>query len=70
MLQRLSHPNLVRIVELCEDRHYIYEVAELVKHGDLMQVIENEFEAGGALSEAQVGRWILQILEGLNYLHA
>ena len=49
MLQQLNHPNLVRIVELCEDKNYIYEVAELVKHGDLMQVIEDDFNANRGL---------------------
>ena len=69
MLKELNHPNLVRIFELCEDKNYIYEVAELVQHGDLYKMIERICEAKKSISELQVAKWIVQILEALNYLH-
>ena len=37
--------------------------------GDLMQVIEKQCAGKGKLNERQVARWVLQILEGLCYLH-
>ena len=69
MLKELNHPNLVRVFELCEDKNYIYEVAELVQHGDLFNMIERICEAKKSVSERQVAKWIVQILEALNYLH-
>ena len=69
MLKELNHPNLVRVFELCEDKNYIYEVSELVQQGDLFNVIGRICETKKSVSELQVAKWVVQILESLNYLH-
>ena len=39
MLQKLNHANFVRVHELYEDPKHIYVVAELIEHGDLLNVL-------------------------------
>ena len=40
MLQTLNHPNLVRVLDLCEDDENIYIISELIENGDMMKVME------------------------------
>lgn len=67
LLMHLNHPNLPKVYE-----HFILPggeqilVMEFVEGEDLEEKCANH---GGALSEAQVLPWILQICDALTYLH-
>ena len=41
VLENISHPNIVQVVDLCEDNENFYIVMELVAHGTLQTVIED-----------------------------
>ena len=34
-LDKYDHPNIVRVLDFCEDKGYIYIVFELMQNGDL-----------------------------------
>lgn len=60
-----SHPKIIRVVDLLEDRLNYYIVSEVVEGGELfkrLQVVEN-------FTEDQACDITLQIMMGLNYLH-
>ena len=38
-LDKLEHPHIVRVLDLCEDVNNIYIVLELMRHGTLTQVL-------------------------------
>ena len=42
-LEQLDHPHIVRVVDLLEDEENIYIAAELMRHGNLLEVI-NEMQ--------------------------
>ena len=44
MLQTLDHPNIVHVVELLEDSSKYYFVLELMKSGNLMEVLKKSEE--------------------------
>ena len=35
MLETLNHPNIVRVLDLCEDDKHIYIISELILNGDM-----------------------------------
>ena len=39
MLEKLNHVHFVRVYELYEDDKHIFVVAELIEHGDLLNVL-------------------------------
>lgn len=53
VLEALSHPNMMRIYELLEDKDHYHIVSELIRGGDMMEYIE-ELEAtqDGKFTEA------------------
>lgn len=60
-----SHPKIIRVIDLLEDRLNYYIVSEVVEGGELfkrLQVVEN-------FTEDQACDIIMQIMMGLNYLH-
>ena len=38
-LEQLDHPHIVRVLDLCEDTDHIYIVSELLKQGNLLEVM-------------------------------
>jgi len=38
-LEQLDHPHIVRVLDLCEDGNHIYIVSELLKQGNLLEVM-------------------------------
>lgn len=70
LLRCLSHPNIVRFVDACEDSDLLYLVLEYVDGCDLKTFLTFCFD-----TEPEPFPWILasqialQILEGLAYLH-
>ena len=69
MLETLNHPNIVRVLDLCEDEKFIYIICELIPNGDMMKVMTDRIKQKKPLSEGEVARWIWQLLTALNYLH-
>lgn len=60
-----SHPKIIRVIDLLEDRLNYYIVSEVVEGGELfkrLQVVAN-------FTEDQACDIIVQIMMGLNYLH-
>ncbi|KFB36070.1 AGAP006094-PA-like protein [Anopheles sinensis] len=61
-----GHPNVVRFVELIEDRNYVYIVLELVDGGELLQYINDCPER---LTEAQVRPLFHQLVDAVAFIH-
>lgn len=66
VLAGLSHPNLTRVTDFFEWGGNAYLVMDFVEGESLSQLIERQ----GALPEAQVVSWALQLLDALNACHA
>ena len=65
MLQQLTHPNILKLIEYFEDEKNYYIITELCNGGELFdKIIENEF-----FTEHQAARIFNQLLQGLNYCH-
>ena len=64
-LQKVSHPNIMRVFELLQDNTDIYVVTEFIKGGELMDRLVNNV----SFDERQAAYIISQILQGLNNLH-
>ena len=58
MLQTLNHPNLVRVLDLCEDDENIYIISELIENGDMQKVMEERINQKNPLTENEIARWI------------
>jgi outer membrane protein assembly factor BamB/tRNA A-37 threonylcarbamoyl transferase component Bud32 len=66
LLATLSHPAIPKVYDFFAERNKIYLVMELIAGQDLSATLDR---AGGAIEEARVGRWALQICDVLKYLH-
>ena len=65
ILQKLDHPNVLKLYEYFEDERNVYLVTEICKGGELFdKIIEEEF-----FSEKVAARLFQQILQSLNYCH-
>jgi calcium-dependent protein kinase len=65
ILGEKSHPNLIRIVDLMEDDRNYYVVSELVKGGELFKRLVKVSK----FTETQARDIVLQLMQGLNYMH-
>ena len=56
VLEKISHPNVVRIYELLHDDQHYYIVSELIRHGELYQFINDKSNnvVTGGLTEFNV----------------
>ena len=66
LLAPLSHPNLVRVGDYFEEGDNTYLVMDFAEGESLIDIIEEK----GALPEAQVLTWALQLLDALTYCHS
>ena len=57
-LDKLEHPHVVRVIDICEDSENIYVVHELMIYGTLKQKIARIQEQRVSLSEQDVARMI------------
>jgi hypothetical protein len=70
-LKRLSHPNLVQLLDLIEDRGRLLLVMELVEGQELLDYVRREPERPGApFDELRLRTAFLQLAQGLYALHA
>ncbi|XP_032579786.1 calcium/calmodulin-dependent protein kinase type 1 isoform X1 [Drosophila sechellia] len=62
---RLTHPNIVQLLETYEDKSKVYLVMELVTGGELFDRIVEK----GSYTEKDASHLIRQILEAVDYMH-
>ncbi|XP_062522193.1 calcium/calmodulin-dependent protein kinase type 1D-like [Corticium candelabrum] len=65
VLKKVRHPNIVQLIDLCDNKTHLYLVMELVSGGELFDRIV----AKGSYSEKDASTLTKQILEAVNYLH-
>lgn len=64
-MQKLDHPNVLKLFEYFDEEKDIYLVTERCKGGELFdRIVENEF-----FSEYEAAKIFKQILQSLNYCH-
>lgn len=68
ILTQLSHPNVVQLLELYEDKHCFYMIFELMGGGSLSQRLNEE--ENGILSEEEAANTMIPIVDGLVYCHS
>ncbi|PXF49810.1 CBL-interacting protein kinase 31 [Gracilariopsis chorda] len=64
-LERLNHPNIVRLVDVINTSKRVYIIMELVSGGELFDVITKQRR----LTEPQARFYFHQLVEGLHYCH-
>lgn len=65
-ISRLNHPNIVRIHDVFEENGTAYYVMDYAEGGSLADLVKRK----GCLSEADATRYILQVADALQYIHA
>lgn len=65
ILQMIRHTNVVQLLEIMETQNSYYLVTELCRGGDLMDYISQKRK----LPEAEVKKYIRQIVSAVDYLH-
>lgn len=65
VLNKADHPNIVKMKEQFEDKHYMYLVMDLVTGGELFDRIVQR----GSYSEKDASLCVKEILEAVGYLH-
>ncbi|XP_070493168.1 calcium/calmodulin-dependent protein kinase type 1 isoform X2 [Chironomus tepperi] len=65
VLRRLTHPNIVQLLETYEDKTKVYLVMELVTGGELFDRIVEK----GSYTEKDASGLIRQVLEAVDYMH-
>ncbi|KAL6084037.1 hypothetical protein STEG23_029952, partial [Scotinomys teguina] len=66
ILQKVQHPNIVRLFEVIETRHRFYVITEYAKGGDLLQQVTEE----GRLEEGEAQRVFGQLVSAIKYCHS
>ncbi|CAE8597746.1 unnamed protein product [Polarella glacialis] len=69
LLRRISHPHIVRFVDLVTNGHHICIVMPFLEGGDLTKVVTEARELSRRLPEVDIWRWFLQIASALLCLH-
>lgn len=65
-ISRLNHPNIVRIHDVFEENGTAYYVMDYAEGGSLADLVKRK----DCLSEADATRYILQVADALQYIHA
>ena len=65
ILRKISHPNIVNIFEIFEDKKKYYIMSEFCDGGELFSAISEK----GFFTELEANKLIKQILQTINYLH-
>ena len=66
ILKSLDHPNIVKLYEIIENTDRIYLIMEFAAGGELFEFIVKKDK----LSEREACQMYLQIVDGIEYLHA
>ena len=65
LMKMIKHPNIVRLIEVLASNSKIYLVLEVIKGGDLFDVIKDS----KGLSEEVTRKHFWQIIQGVEYCH-
>uniref|UniRef100_A0A8C3XWR5 Death-associated protein kinase 2 n=2 Tax=Chelydra serpentina TaxID=8475 RepID=A0A8C3XWR5_CHESE len=66
ILQQIQHANIIKLHDVYENRTDVVLILELVSGGELFDFLAQK----ESLSEEEATRFIKEILDGVNYLHA
>lgn len=69
VLNRIDHPNVVKLVEIFEDEKNFYMVLELMRGGSLQSRITSMRDNGQKLSEKEIAMIIYPIVDAMEYCH-
>ena len=53
-----------------EDEENIYIAQELMRHGNLQEVLQKMADSGRKLTESEIAKIVYQVLMAINYIHA
>merc|ERR1719183_2193643 len=70
LLIKLKHPKIARYYEIFQDYNNFYIVSEPYFGGDLTKLVTRSHGAGVKVTEAWLARIILQIAQGVSFLHS
>ena len=65
LLEQLNHPNLLKVLDVVYDDHYIYMITEFCEFGDLFQYLAMQ----GNLNENEAKRIFRQLLDVVSFIH-
>lgn len=69
-MRELDHPHIVKVLDVLEDDENVYIAQELMRHGNLYEVLTRLEESGRKLTESEIARIVYQVLMAINYIHA
>eukprot|EP00929_Paragymnodinium_shiwhaense_P044282 TRINITY_DN22720_c0_g1_i1.p1 TRINITY_DN22720_c0_g1~~TRINITY_DN22720_c0_g1_i1.p1 ORF type:complete len:879 (-),score=200.01 TRINITY_DN22720_c0_g1_i1:147-2783(-) len=69
LLRSLDHPQIQRLYDIFEDRHFVYMVSEPYYGGDLQDLVPRASKAGVATTVHWLGGVVRQVVEAVIYLH-
>ena len=70
ILQKIRHPNIVRVYELCEDSDYYYIIEELCFGSSLLDFINSRLNDYARINDHEIKYIMHQILSILSFLHS
>lgn len=65
-ISKLSHPNIIRVLDVFDENETSYYVMEYIDGGSLSEIIQSK----GRLSEKETLHYTLQAAEALRYIHS
>ena len=68
-MKKICHPNIIKFYESCMEGRSINIIMEHAPYGDLSCMIEQARSRGCYLNEKSLWEYLIQISEGLEYLH-
>lgn len=66
ILRRLDHPNVVKLIDVLRNKHFVYLITEFVDGGDLFDALSKR----GRFSETDARSVFEQIVTGVSYCHS
>lgn len=69
-MRTLTHPNIIALHEIIEEENWAYIIQEYCEEGDLEYHLKRQSKTKKFIQEEVIGRWLLQILLALEYLHS
>ena len=62
---QMTHPLIVKLIDVQMDQKYIYIIMELSDGGTLEQLVQSQ----GAIEETEASRYFRQIMQAVSYMH-
>ncbi len=69
MLRKVSHPNVLQVIELFEDATHYYIVTEYFEGEELLDKVNNQMKKQIFFDEHEICHIMKGILEAINYCH-